>query len=159
MKKRIYIAGPLFSRGELDFNIKVNDYLKKRGYDTFLPQEDGHRASDLFEKGYQIKEINQIIFQKDILEIQKSDFLVFIMDGRVPDEGACVELGIAFTLNKECIGLKTDCRCLMDNIDNPLITGALKGRVTNSLPELGKLILAFEEISKNPEINKLKNIQ
>jgi len=62
------------------------------------------------------------------------------MDGRVPDEGACIELGIAFSSNKDCIGLKTDSRYLMDNLDNPLILGAIKGRVANSIPELKRFL-------------------
>lgn len=136
MKKRVYIAGPLFCTAELDFNEKVDNYLINLGYTTFLPQRDGHLLSDLVNDGEPKASAIERIFEIDVDEIRKSDILVFIMDGRVPDEGACVELGIAYSLDKECIGLKTDSRYLMDNLDNPLILGAVKGRVAKSISEL-----------------------
>ncbi len=46
----------------------------------------------------------------------ESDTFIFVLDGRVPDEGACVELGIAYTdkyfknKSKILIGLQTDTR-------------------------------------------------
>lgn len=136
MKKRVYIAGPLFCTAEHDFNEKVDEYLVNLGYSTFLPQRDGHLLSDLVTNGEPKASAIERIFEIDVEEIRKSDILVFIMDGRVPDEGACVELGIAYSLEKECIGLKTDSRYLMDNLDNPLILGAVKGRVAKSISEL-----------------------
>jgi nucleoside 2-deoxyribosyltransferase len=136
MKKRIYIAGPLFSQAELDFNLKVDEFLTELGYDTFLPQRDGHLLADLIVTNEPKYNAIKKIFDLDVEEIIKSDILIFIMDGRVPDEGACVELGIAFSLKKECIGLKTDSRYLMDNLDNPLILGAIRGRAAKSITEL-----------------------
>jgi nucleoside 2-deoxyribosyltransferase len=139
MKKRVYIAGPLFSRGELEFNLVVDEHLKNLGFDTFLPQKDGHKLADLVSNNQKSTAV-ATIFERDIQEIKDSDILLFIMDGRVPDEGACVELGIAYAWNKQCIGLKTDSRFLMDNIDNPLILGALQGKVARSVEELGSFL-------------------
>ena len=65
------------------------------------------------------------------------------MDGRVPDEGACVEIGLGFAYGKECIGLKTDSRTFMDNSDNPMLTGGLKDRVASSFSELKILLDLF----------------
>lgn len=62
------------------------------------------------------------------------------MEGRVPDEGACVEVGMAFAWGKECYGLKTDSRSLMNAQDNPMIIGALQGRVAHSFDELLPMI-------------------
>ena len=129
-------SGPLFSKPELDFNEMVERYLAGFGYSTYLAQRDGYLLSDLIASGESKSSAVKKIFEKDLLEIQNSDILVCIMDGRVPDEGACVELGIAYALGKECIGLKTDTRCLIDDLDNPLITGALKGRIARSVDEL-----------------------
>jgi len=39
MKKRVYIAGPLFCNAELDFNVKVDEYLNNLGYPLFYPSE------------------------------------------------------------------------------------------------------------------------
>ena len=138
MKKMVYIAGPLFSRAELDFNEKVDGFLRELGYDTFLPQRDGNTLSDLISEGKSKNDAIKTIFALDVKKIQKSDILLLIMDGRVPDEGACVELGIAYALKKECVGLKTDSRSLMENLDNPLILGALEGKIAKSINDLRK---------------------
>ncbi len=143
MMKTVYIAAPLFSESELDFNLKLNEFLKNLGLKTFLPQEDGHLLSELIDKGTEKDEAIQKIFQKDLKNIKNCDIVVFIMDGRVPDEGACVEIGLAYANNKECFGLKTDSRSLMGNIDNPLIIGALKGRIAKSFFELENLLQPF----------------
>lgn len=68
--------------------------------------------------------------------LKKSDIVVFVMDGRVPDEGACVEVGAAYVLGKECIGIKTDARSLIHGMDNPLISGVLKSRIAKSFEEI-----------------------
>lgn len=136
MKKMVYIAGPLFSQAELDFNEKVDNSLRELGYDTFLPQRDGNKLSDLIAGGKSKNDAIKTIFALDVEKIQKSDILLLILDGRVPDEGACVELGIAYALKKECVGLKTDSRYLMDNLDNPLILGALEGKIAKSINDL-----------------------
>ncbi|VVB56235.1 Nucleoside 2-deoxyribosyltransferase [uncultured archaeon] len=95
------------------------------------------------EKGIEKDDAIKMIFQKDVEKIKECDIIVFVMDGRVPDEGACVEIGIAYAYNKECFGLKTDSRSLMGDMDNPLIIGALKGRIAKSFPELESLLKSF----------------
>ncbi len=143
MTNTVYIAAPLFSESELDFNLKLNEFIKNLGFDTFLPQEDGHLLSELIDNGSEKGEAIQKIFQKDLEHIKNCALVVFVMDGRVPDEGACVEIGLAFAYNKECFGLKTDSRSLMDDMDNPLIIGALKGRIAKSFSELELLLKPF----------------
>lgn len=143
MKKTVYIAGPLFSKSELDFNLRLNEFLRDLGFNTFLPQKDGHLLSELIDNGMEKDEAVQMIFEKDIENIKTCDIVVFVMDGRVPDEGACVEIGLAYAYNKECFGLKTDIRSLVDNIDNPLITGSLKGRIAKCFSDLGQLLKPF----------------
>ena len=138
-KKHIYIAGPLFSQGEREFNEKVNEFLLKSGFSTFLPQKDGYELSELIQDTH-APDASALIFSFDVEQIHKSDILVFIMDGRVPDEGACVEVGIAYALGKECFGLKTDTRSLLHSEDNPMILGALKGRVAHSCESLLTMI-------------------
>lgn len=143
VKKTVYIAGPLFSKSERDFNFILDKFLKNLGFNTFLPQRDGHLLFELVNNGSTKDEAIQKIFQKDSETIKNCDLVVFVMDGRVPDEGACVEIGLAFAYNKECFGLKTDSRSLMDDMDNPLIIGALKGRIAKSFSELELLLKPF----------------
>lgn len=140
MNKKIYIAGPLFSAAELEFNEKMDGFLKKLGFDTFLPQRDGHLLSSLLSEGYSKDEATQIIFEMDSNQLKMSDIVLFIMDGRVPDEGACVEIGLAYAYGKECIGYKTDSRSIMGDLDNPLIMGALKNRIVTTYHELEYLL-------------------
>ena len=141
---KIYIAAPLFSDAEKEFNLNVDEYLIGMGFDTFLPQRDGFLMAELL-KDHTKEEAKRIIFEKDVEEIKQSDILVFILDGRIPDEGACVEIGIGYTLGKECIGLKTDVRSLIEGEDNPLIEGALNWRIASNLKELGNMLLKIKK--------------
>ena len=137
---RIYIAGPLFSKAELDFNEDLNGFLIKQGYCTFLPQKDGMELEVLLSNGMPKEEAMQKIFELDIKEVLKCDILLLIMDGRIPDEGACVELGLAFGVGKKCVGIKTDVRSMIDGLDNPMIIGCLQNRIANDFVSLNKII-------------------
>ncbi|MGP8320991.1 MAG: nucleoside 2-deoxyribosyltransferase [Methanosarcinaceae archaeon] len=99
-----------------------------------VPQHNDYCKRSRFLGQYQI-------FKRDISEIQKSDIVVFIMDGRVPDDGACVEIGYAYAMGKECICLKTDPRTLMSDLDNPMILGALKDRIARNFKELDDFLI------------------
>ena len=47
MINKVYIAGPLFSSAELEFNEKMDTYLQNLGIETFLPQRDGYLLANL----------------------------------------------------------------------------------------------------------------
>ena len=76
----------------------------------------------------------------DLGLIDSCDILVINLDGRVPDEGACVELGYAYAKGKPCFGLKTDIRVSEFGIDNMMIAGTLKGKIARSIPELAGML-------------------
>lgn len=127
MKTKIYFAAPLFNEGEKYVNIKLTEILEEGGYKVFLPQRDGHEAATM--SGSQAEKVEQI-FKKDIGEIDKSDVIVMVVDGRVPDDGACVELGYGYARGKRCYGIKTDSRALQIDLDlNPMIRGCFKDMV------------------------------
>ena len=120
--KRIYFASPLFNEAERAYNLKVVEMLEKHGYEGFLPQRDGFLAAELEGKTEEEKVAQ--IFQKDYEEVMKSDIVFMVLDGRVPDEGACVELGMAYAAGKKCYGFKNDARSVeLDMELNPLIAG------------------------------------
>ena len=122
--KRVYFAGPLFSQSEKDFNLKLANILEDHGYEVFLPQRDGIEAALL--EGKTEEELTQMIFELDYTEVMKADIVFMNLDGRVPDEGACVELGIAYASGKRCYGVKTDTRSVELNMDvNPMIAGCM----------------------------------
>jgi len=143
MINKVYIAGPLFSSAELEFNEKMDTYLQNLGIETFLPQRDGYLLANLIAQKYNKQEAVDIIFLKDIEEIKNCDVVLFILDGRVPDEGACVEVGLAYAYDKECIGFKSDSRSLVGDMDNPLLIGVLKGRIAKSFSELETFLRDF----------------
>ncbi len=120
--KTVYFAAPLFSESEREYNEKIVSILESYGYTVFLPQRDGFLASEL--DGKTEDEKTKMIFEKDRDEVLKADILFMVLDGRVPDEGACVELGIAYANDKRCYGIKTDARSVELDMDlNPMISG------------------------------------
>ena len=120
--KRVYFAGPMFCQSEKDFNLKLAQVLEEYGYEVFLPQRDGIEAALL--EGKSEEELVEMIFEKDVSEILKADVVFMVLDGRVPDEGACVELGIAYANGIPCYGFKTDTRSAELKLDlNPMIAG------------------------------------
>jgi len=138
MAVRIYLAAPLFCEAELDYNKKLADALRMRGYDVILPQELGNDVKQMMINDP--KTAYREIFDSDIKALKSCDILVMVMDGRVPDEGACVELGIAYCQSMECFGIKTDVRTSEYGTDNFMITGALKGRVAKDVNSLCEMI-------------------
>ena len=122
--KRVYFAAPLFSQAERDYNLKVVTVLESHEYSVFLPQRDGFLASEL--AGLTEEEKTKKIFEKDREELLHADICFALLDGRTPDEGVCVELGIAYARGKRCYGFKTDARSVELDMDlNPMISGCL----------------------------------
>ena len=112
----------MFSKGEKDFNLEITKVLEDHGYKVFLPQRDGLEAPKL--EGKTPEEKTRMIFDKDYNEVMKADIVFMVLDGRVPDEGACVELGLGYANNKRCYGIKSDPRSVELDMDlNPLIAG------------------------------------
>jgi nucleoside 2-deoxyribosyltransferase len=136
---RIYLAGPLFCQGEKEFNIMVSDFLISNGHDVLLPQsihlEDVFGDPDLTDD-----EKSMEVFRRDIRALDGCDVLVYVMDGRVPDEGAAVELGYAYANGMPCIGFKTDVRTAEYGRDNAMLVGALGTRIARDLEGLLKML-------------------
>ena len=138
--KSIYIAAPMFSQAELQYNEMVATQIEKIGYNVFLPQRSGYKFIELL-KEMSPAEARKKIFIKDYTAVQNADILVIILDGRTIDEGACVELGIGYTLGKICYGLKSDPRTMMNGQINPMISECLSGIYTH----LNDLLLTLRE--------------
>jgi nucleoside 2-deoxyribosyltransferase len=131
---RLYLAGPLFSDAELEFNCKVKRLLGAR-FDVYLPQEDGKLFIDLISNGVSPSEAAQIVFKEDLREIHCCSALLAVLDGRVVDEGTAFEIGVAYANGKVCYGLQTDPRRLLPCGNNPMISSALR-YVFRSVEEL-----------------------
>lgn len=121
---KIYFAAPLFCKAELDFNANLASVLRKNGHEVFLPQEECGEKD------------NVSIFNDDIKHIDGCEIFLFVMDGRVPDEGASFELGYAYAKGKTCVGLKTDVRTSERGGDNIMLECSLNYGIARSVPEL-----------------------
>jgi len=129
---KLYFAGPLFSAAERQFNASLAEKLELRGFSVFLPQRDG---ADHDAERYTLltkEEKREAIFVVDRMKILECGVFLFVLDGRVPDEGACVELGMAYAQKyltrstKIIIGLQTDSRAaFIGGRLNPMIGQAL----------------------------------
>lgn len=135
--KKIYFAAPLFNEMELERNRKYTEIFRKWGYEVYLPQESAGLSAKIIKNAEDTYKVSKKIFETDLNGIKWCDILVFFLDGRVPDEGACVELGIAYALGKKCIGYKTDDRCLdFTGTNNLFIEGCMNFRIINSIEDL-----------------------
>lgn len=129
-KSRIYIAAPLFCQGERDFNEKIDGVLRACGHETFLPQRDGGCVADLPELINGVPK-RQYLFELDCRHMDWCDTVLFVFDGRVPDEGACFELGYCYAKGKRCVAYKTDIRCFTEGFDNVMLYGAPEALLRN----------------------------
>ena len=137
---RVYYAASLFNEAEREFNRRVVAMIHDLGYSTWFPQEDVGVLTDLMEEtGMTLPEVRDYIFDLNIREVQAADLVVFVLDGRVPDEGACIEAGIAWALEKPIYGLKTDIRNGEPGGNNIMIDGIVTQTV-GSLDELRDLL-------------------
>jgi nucleoside 2-deoxyribosyltransferase len=132
MKKLLYFAGPLFNEAEKTFNDQLATRLEKLGYEVFLPQRDGVESAKPPYDTMNKEERRRALFELDRDKIIACDVFLFVLDGRVPDEGACVELGIAYTdrlLNEKqriIVGLQTDNRAaFLGSKLNPMLLMAI----------------------------------
>jgi len=115
-KKTVYLAGPLFTHAELEYNRKLKDILHKKGFSVFLPQEDAEDDSTEREKQNQ-----ESIFKRCVVGVDSSDIVVAVLDGVDVDSGTAWEIGYAYATEKPVIGLRTDFRTLSDGIVNLMV--------------------------------------
>ena len=139
---KAYIAGPLFNDAEKAFNLKVDALVQSLGIETYLPQRDGGESIRMIREGQPPEEVRRRLFDLDVNAVKACDLFVCGLDGRVPDEGTCVELGMAYILGKACIGYQTDSRRFALDYNNLMIENALNGGLARSLDELTELIEA-----------------
>lgn len=94
----IYLAGPLFTAAEMNFNLELSEFLNKSGYKVFLPQAEceGKSTEDIF---YLCK-----------AGVDSSSAVLAILDGADADSGTCWECGYAVGKGIPVIIVRTDIR-------------------------------------------------
>ncbi len=133
--KTVYLAAPLFSEAECDFNRKLRDELINAGFKVFLPQEDSNNVKDILDR-------QKIIFNKNLKGIENSDILVAVIDGADIDSGTAWEIGFAFAKGKPVLGLRSDFRTL-----------GIEGTVNLMIERSVVLCMSVSEL-----LNRLKSI-
>ncbi len=98
-----YMAGPLFTLAERQFNAALASQLRSLGYTIAVPQEIEPREFTA-----------AAIFEEDVKAIDNARAVVAIFDGADPDSGTCWECGYAYAKGKPVIAVRTDFREIGD---------------------------------------------
>jgi len=140
---KLYFAAPLFCEAERRYNADLAEKVEALGFEVFLPQRDGvvgaSETGDGGDAGRDdasgdgaVMRRARAIFELDLERIKATDIFFYLLDGRVPDEGAAVALGIAFAdkaarrPDRLLLGLHTDGRSAFpDAALNPMLAAAL----------------------------------
>jgi nucleoside 2-deoxyribosyltransferase len=160
--KKIYCAGPLFNNKEREEMQEIATVLEQAGFNVFLPHRDGFEFANLSaileelmaSKTSSNQLLQKAIFTLDVYQVLSSDGLVLNMNGRVPDEGAMVEAGIAWNAGKTIVIYKDDSRSLINGEDNPLLLG-LSNFVTTS--DISTIPLQFKQRLKQSKNTRIDN--
>ena len=134
--RTVYLAAPLFSEAECDFNRKLRDEISRTGFfKVYLPQEDSNNVKDETKR-------QEIIFGNNIALINKSDMVVAAIDGTDIDSGTAWEIGYAFARGIPVVGLRTDFRTLgLEGKVNLMIERSII--ICHSIPELLDRMISF----------------
>jgi nucleoside 2-deoxyribosyltransferase/predicted secreted protein len=101
---RIYLAAPLFSSAEKEYNRRLARLLKDHLFDVFLPQEAGD------DTPHRDQEAHRRIYSRNLEELEKADMIVAVIDGADADSGTAWEMGYACCRGIPVIAIRTDFR-------------------------------------------------
>lgn len=110
---RIYLAGPLFTAAEFQWNRELAEELEEMGFEVFLPQRDAERL--LQERGEEVTARN--LFDADVYGLYWADILVANLDGADPDSGTSWEAGKVHGF-KLVLWYRTDKRRAQEELDS-----------------------------------------
>jgi len=101
MGHKIYLSGPLFSRGEIAWGERVKRFLVDRldGVQVIWP----HEIVPCHTLPVQV-------FQANLMALGEADVMVAMLDGPQVDDGTAWEIGYFFMQGKKILGLRTDFR-------------------------------------------------
>jgi nucleoside 2-deoxyribosyltransferase len=105
---KLYLAGPLFTTPERDWNEALAARLEAAGHEVYVPHL--HPAPERTAAS---------IFRKDLGGVDWADGVVAIMDGADPDSGTCWECGYAYGRGKPVVLFRGDFRGTGDSRDMP----------------------------------------
>jgi nucleoside 2-deoxyribosyltransferase len=101
----VYLAGPLFTQAEWQWNQRLAEALQEHSLQVILPQ-DGAAPMLSGEKEFNARGL----FDQNLQSIDRSDVVVALFDGPDVDSGTAWECGYAFKSAKPVVGVRTDIR-------------------------------------------------
>lgn len=118
---KIYLAGPLFSVAEREFNERLACALigGMPNLSFILPQE---HAKIIYGQAA----FSEKVFEYCINSIDEADALLCILDGPDVDSGTCIEMGYAYACKKPIIGVRTDLRSSEDKGTNLMVSNVCR---------------------------------
>jgi nucleoside 2-deoxyribosyltransferase len=129
---KIYLAGPLFTEAERDFNVRLAARLERLGHAVFLPQRDTPQEGGADRA--------RRVFAADLHGLQGADVVVAVCDGALVDDGTAWEVGYAYARRIPVYGLRTDPRTTRpEERFNLMIEQSLRG-LARSTDELLTLL-------------------
>jgi nucleoside 2-deoxyribosyltransferase len=134
---KIYLAAPLFTSPERDWNDGLAARLTAGGHDVYLPQ--AHPAPE---------STGRAIFLNDLAGLDRADGVVAIMDGADPDSGTAWECGYAYARGKPIVLFRSDLRRSGDAPDipyNAMVIGAADAHIELQLATLDDAAQAILE--------------
>ena len=102
--KNIYLAAPFFTKEEIEVYKETVTYLRRAGYNVYVPREHPIPDGWLMEN----KLWGKKVFDNDVQAIKKCDTVVTLMWGMYSDAGTAWEQGYAYALGKNIIQVIVD---------------------------------------------------
>ena len=138
MKKKVYIAGPLFNQHERQYLEDIAKHLESNGLECFLPHRDlkGVEESELTTTEMS-QETKDKIFSIDLNALKSSDITVALITGWDIDSGTSAEIGYTYARNKPIIAVDASER----RFRNLFVEGMIYKKVHN----IGQIITAIKE--------------
>ncbi len=133
-----YLAGPLFSIAEREFNKSFAQLLQAQvpGLQITLPQVDAEPAPDCENFAAQTH-------QNCLNLLSKADLVIAILEGSDADSGTCIEIGYAAAKGIPVIGVRTDFRASQDRGVNLMVSQScteLVSIATESIEDLAETV-------------------
>lgn len=132
--KTIFIAAPLFTEAERNYNVRIDNICRSLGFTTFMAQRD---------VGIVTETSTEQVFLQDLENLQKADIIVANLDGIDVDSGTAWELGFAFANSKPIICIRSDVRMYRNFLPVNLMIKQ-SGILIHSLDELTQILLNYK---------------
>jgi nucleoside 2-deoxyribosyltransferase/predicted secreted protein len=133
---RVYLAAPLFSAAEKEYNMRLSEFLSSNFFEVYLPQEVGD------DTGQRDGEAHSEIFRRHCMALDTTDMVVAVIDGADADSGTAWEMGYAYARGIPVFAIRTDFR-MAGHHEHVNLMLEQSSRVVRSIRELLEALLEF----------------